>query len=966
MTLPHEMSHFWLNTIFNDVKALNEIGGLSEQYMIEMGNLWEFLGITDEQTELTRDQQELFATLTEQYLTNKTALGKDTEYAISAYLEYVPVAYGSFLDFGYIDSNNKMQNPIMTEKTKDWFDRFFTSWNIDGLPTPKEIEIYRPTINPNKSDVKAREDDMSEEQSKQDTYTKNLREQQEEQLTPDEKIEVASQMREYEKEAEELFEIDDGKEETDGRWSFMRFGRETNTKKQNLGRERLFREAYKWSKKNPEKALEIAMGDPRFIHNDSPIDRGILIRVVRVNTDIVKDQDTKDELYLNFVYTKSMSGKTLGLSNDTHDAMFLEGIGKATINFEKKFLLKRYGKFKSDNEASIMFEKQLDKMVGEFGLRIKDDTSEENISRQIESMLRIAEETFGKADGNLLYQMAIPKSLLKNRNKFEAYAKKLIKEHVGALPSKDYEKELMTLATRAQVSNKDLNSMEKFKYIAASRAIADYQDFLIKSEIPLTISDKVISGLFSRAMLSAPSTHAKNLISNVIEMPAIKTALTAKYGVNEVSRGLMNEYQRKYTKIYENSLLSIPQMHTLTDKSLIAGEAYRVDYTNAINFAGKKFGGLTLFGVRTWIPDPFALLGRSDTYFRNKSYIATLAHIATKQAKKEGRSPDAVFAELNIIDQGTPSEARLEAILVSNISVFTQDGELAKLATNVRNSIDQYTAPLMGANKYGLGTMLIPYARTPSNIFQLGVEATVSPVSLAATYVKRKVDLAKVSFEINKLQNEGASADKIKVQQDIQADLKESDLFSTKQYIDVAHLISGFALYGLLVTALSDDYEPPYEVGQRYDRKKRYDSIKIDNTWIKLDALGIASIPVRLMLAAKEDQKWRKIAIGTAEQIPIDFGGIKYAWENPAKGIPSFIEGQATKAVPNILTSLGRPLMRDLLGEGYDYRDHIPFVDNYKGKIGSKIATRLGMDGRARRDDFLIHMWASFISVDKK
>ena len=173
---------------------------------------------------------------------------------------------------------------------------------------------------------------------------------------------------------------------------------------------------------------------------------------------------------------------------------------------------------------------------------------------------------------------------------------------------------------------------------------------------------------------------------------------------------------------------------------------------------------------------------------------------------------------------------------------------------------------------------------------------------------------------------------------------------SVKQYIDITHLATA-ATIAATVLATGADYEPPYIVGQRYDQQKHYDSIKLGNTWVKIDSLGTLEIPLRLIISVKDRKTWTKAVEGSIDKLPIDFGGLKYAITNPKKGVPYFIESQLTKGIP-AATSLTRPIVRETGLELSTY-----------GKIGSRFAKRLGLDGRENTINDWIHMLASFVSV---
>jgi hypothetical protein len=60
-TLPHEFAHFWLEKVFG---LTHNAALINDRVVQQFGPLFEMLGVMDEQTQLTTDQHEAFATMT--------------------------------------------------------------------------------------------------------------------------------------------------------------------------------------------------------------------------------------------------------------------------------------------------------------------------------------------------------------------------------------------------------------------------------------------------------------------------------------------------------------------------------------------------------------------------------------------------------------------------------------------------------------------------------------------------------------------------------------------------------------------------------------------------------------------------------------------------------------------------------------------------------------------------------------
>ena len=82
------------------------------------------------------------------------------------------------------------------------------------------------------------------------------------------------------------------------------------------------------------------------------------------------------------------------------------------------------------------------------------------------------------------------------------------------------------------------------------------------------------------------TTQTKNLVGNKFENWIVRAAIATKYGKSQVSTETITKERNRLTKIYESSLLSIPQMENLSDPTLVHGEGYGLS-DNSVNIAGK-------------------------------------------------------------------------------------------------------------------------------------------------------------------------------------------------------------------------------------------------------------------------------------------------------------------------------------------------------------------------------------------
>lgn len=899
-SLPHEMAHFWLQEMFNRMQTED----VPESARTSWNELSRVLGITPDQRTLTADQQEKFANLTEAYIFNKTALPAGTEPVIKDYMEYVPERYNSFLDMGWVDGNGVVQNPILNEDSKRWFDAYYSGMGLFGdSPTMTKFAVSNE---PAKEDVRTERQEILD-----DAHKEVIRTRQDAEKTIDENVpvetkqKIVDKIQDYDAAAKDFLapaeNSDDINDKKRSVWQktldILHAGRGTDTREETMAK------VNDWVKKHWDEALAIATLNPNYYDNPTEIPTSLLIRAVsEQNT----DPAIKDLLRANFAMAKSLEMKTGGLNNDTHDSMFLIGLGKIQNNLNQAYALKRFGATKNATA-------RVDSEIAKFCERYASDVMSGRKSWQ--DVMVLAATEFGKVDGidsQVLSQTQLPKNA--SRQDFIKYMKHLIKVQAGAEMSGEQIAKFNEVATAAQIASTDLDSESESVYLAASAALRRYHDFVAESIVADNWFDKVAGQYFNRAMLSGLTTQTKNLVGNKFENWIVRAAIATKYGKSQVSTETITKERNRLTKIYESSLLSIPQMENLSDPTLVHGEGYGLS-DNSVNIAGIRLQTLG----KTSIPDPLAMLGRSDFYFRREVYLASLAARATQYATENNLDPDVVFKEFKKLSttNETAGDARKEAILMGHTAVFTQNGSLAQALNKVRRVLNEMI-PL--GRRYGLGNLIAPFTKTPSNIVEMGARAIVSPFTSIYEYATTK---------------------------DV----------SLQHRVDLGNLAGALLLFAV-TAALSGDYEPPYKVGEKYDAKRHYDSLRIGGVWIKLDSFGAMETPLRLLLGAISSAKgaWPRVVAGTFAQIPVDISKLEYALTKPAKGGTSFLEGELGKFIPTIASDAAKAL---------GHQSGIVLDSPYL--MGNKTIRKLGLDGAEPSvNDWIRLVGMGIIQIDNK
>ena len=821
-TLPHEMAHYWANTIFNLVKSGKYNN--NPDFMAQAMGMFRMLGVGMNQDTLTRDQQEMFASMTEAVIFGMAPIPQGTELPMTAFLNWVPEKYKSILDIGYRDSEGKIVNPILDKQAVEWFNAWYANGNLPAIEaSPLMVENSNPEtgdrILPSTAEVmKVRATEMTTESDNLKRAREEMQRETTEATPTSERAAAAGAdvMIQSQKGNMELSEPPAEKKK--GIMSYLIPGRGTNT------REGMFAAARDYIKANPEHANEVAFGHPNLVPNDTGVDRAILIRSLMEN---YKEGDPEyAELYHNLAETVSLAGKTPGLSNDMNFQFYLEAVRRITDGMEGVAAIK-YAGTRNLNKARRTFNSDIDAFIQEHvGKVLSAGADTDRREMLIKQMLAEASVKFGGDDIKQLNQEDLRRGRsIKSTDRalFMEWANREIRKMLKATPDTDIINRTMELSEKAEKARKYLDSNEIAEVEAAGKTIREWQMFVAEKDVPETWTSKLIGSWYPKAMLYNINTHLVNMTGNAFNYGIVKAAVAAQYKQgNKVSNHSLTAERERLHKLYDSSLMNLAAMETPTTPTLLHGEQYN-----------PREGKSTIGKIADFSMD---LLGKEDALFRIRAYVDALGHIATADAIKTGGSPTELFNEYKKINnpKGTRAyEARLEALRISDIAVFQQTGVLSSALKKVRDALNF-------GQRGGLGTLLGPFVKTPANIVEQGARAILAPVTSTYHALGGK--------------------------------------WTIQDSLDTGY----FVLACILTMGLMADYEPPYEVPQRYDPNKPYDSIRIrgTDTWIKLDTFAAASVPLRIIASIATG---KGLGLGGAfEEIPL-IGDLVDAYEEAGR-----------------------------------------------------------------------------------
>ena len=784
-TLPHEMSHYWANTIFNLVKSGKYNN--NPDFMAQAMGMFRMLGVGMNQDTLTRDQQEQFATMTESVIFGMAPIPQGTELPMTAFLNWVPEKYKSILDIGYRDSTGRIVNPILDKQAVDWFNAWYANGTLPAIEmSPLEAQNTNDEqdnrIIPSSSEVmKVRATEMKTEADDLKRARTEQTKEAEEAMPTSERAAANGASVVIESQPSNIELSTPPAEKKKSIISHLIPGRGTNT------REGMFVAARDYIAENREHAEEVAFGHPNEIMNDTGVDRAILIRALMEEYD--RSDPKYGELYHNLAETVSLAGKTPGLSNDMNFQFYLSAVKQITDGMEAVAAIK-YAGTRNLDKARRTFNSDIDAFIQENANKILS-ASAENKEILVKKMFAEAAVKFKGDESMFLNQEELHRVRgIKSKEAFIDWANREIRKMLKATPDSAMINKIMEESEKAQKAVKYLDSEDYGELAGGGKAIREWQMAVKEEQVPETWYSKLIGSWYPKAMLYNINTHTVNIGGNLINYGIVKSAVAAQYKEgNKVPESALKKERERLRFLYNSSLISVAGMRNPTSPTLLHGEQYN-----------PREGKSTIGKIVDFSMD---LLGKEDNWFRTMAYVDALGYIATADAKKTGQSPTDLFREYKKLNQikGTRAyEARQEALNIADIAVFQQNGTLARNLKKVRDALN------MGQTT-GLGTLLGPFVKTPANIVEIGARAIAAPVT--STYHAVKGD------------------------------------WSIQDTISTGY----FALACILLMGMMADYEPPYETPKPYDPNKPYDSVRIrgTNMWIKLDTFAAASIPMRII-----------------------------------------------------------------------------------------------------------------------
>lgn len=230
---------------------------------------------------------------------------------------------------------------------------------------------------------------------------------------------------------------------------------------------------------------------------------------------------------------------------------------------------------------------------------------------------------------------------------------------------------------------------------------------------------KTVAGVrtfYINALLSSPTTHAVNVISNaavaaqqVFERSAARGISALRGGDTGVASGEATAMMFATVRSIQDGLRYAAKTAKTGDSSWNATKVEQAMATPEVNAMATQTGfGRAVSYMGRFLPT--RMMGAEDEFFKVVGYRAEAAALAVRQATREGLTGDAYKLRVKDLIDNPPESIRLEAADAALYRTFNQ--RLGKAGQGLM----QWRENIPG------GWLLLPFVRTPSNIFKYGME----------------------------------------------------------------------------------------------------------------------------------------------------------------------------------------------------------------------------------------------------
>lgn len=675
-TLPHELAHFWLDNMWQFARS----GKASDAYMNNFNGVLDWLGVKENQINLTRAQQEKFARGYEKYLLNG--------YAPSGLIQGAFDDYDKWLQKVYNDARELKVK--LTPDAIEFFDTM-TTGELPEYDVPEtQAQIREQNIEQMNKDIETARKFVVEKQAEYNNFdggnviTKDT--------VPVTTEGEKKQSRAYTNQA-----------------SILGIAEQLNYNKADIAEQNKL--ASEYVKNNLDEARQVVNGQKEAPKNilKNAIYNAYLKEMLAIGD---------NEAYVNALKNQSLeltrAGQEIASQRGAIENIFDAGYWIRRIETLKKTKLanQKFGNgwTASEQEQALskmndFIKNKVEAVMSEF----MDATAEEQKKIAEKLSKEIAAEFKVKPDTKLYQSMYEPSEVRTRTNAYN-YIYKYINSALGLDLTKAQYNEIIakTMAIQKSIeTTRNRNGNPSALFFKNISEMENYANSIEPSPALAILTSTVGRG----NMLFSPKTIALNIESNIVNF--FTEAITRRIQNGAVNMAVdpqaIKDYLAYSREVFNTSGYQVSSMPSLDPTTQILSEKMT---TTAGDRAVDKLGRFfeqTIFKYG---------LGAPDLFFKDMTFVDTANVLATKEAKGDSKKATELFKDICLIEPKTAKGKELREIAINEalVATYQNKGKTSDLALGIRNAINK------ASGSANLGDMLSPFVKTPANVIGLGFD----------------------------------------------------------------------------------------------------------------------------------------------------------------------------------------------------------------------------------------------------
>lgn len=883
-TLPHELSHFWLDNMMMYSRLAS--AAQNEGFARVWNNIKRYLDIDDRQDVVNVAQAEKYTSAYMQYIrNNKTAPVSDLGFkGLDEYIGDISLDY-------FENALHKEQDGSYTSELEE-----LTPEIVDALQalTTTDLQKYKDII----IDMQ-----MSEATSEDITDAKLGAEATLEQMRSSGIAEMRVQQNKQIEQGIKAAETDAQPIETPKTTAEMKTAEETNAKIPSSRYEIGTTDTESFAKAREIIAKDRNLAEQIIAENPGGITDGISNQFIALELAQQAVQQGKNAMpYLeSFVNGESGSGASLRVASllNTPEFAWAKDMYEASKARDYALALRMRPGVKNAlmRKSAIVraMETKLDEYVEDlYPQLLQAQSYEEQVKLINDWGNNVAKEIGVQPSTELWYQTVGGNVGVKKTDFSKAvdYQKRKLKEFlkskIGATLSDTEQLKIRELHRNAIDALRELNTDptnrdKKIEFIKQTRT---YQDYLNALQ-PANWATSLFASIPRASMLFRISTQVKNTVGTRVEILLSDINRNLRYGTGNLisdkditaeikdsmdmfsiggfSPDVQESFFESPTLAWGEKQFSLIARGGEKRGAVLSKERLAQDAKDIAEYARnnwksddptyKKAWGATKIALgvleRT-TGKSFDILAYSDAFMKADIAVKESAKMATFIAKTEGKEKGwtneqikarayELFADArSFIPKTTVGQSiRKRAVEQAKLETFIKSGTLSQVANNIRNSLNL-------GKESGIGTFIAPFVSTPANVMQLGVDY--------ATGWWRRFGTQTIKTKDGKTVELGWKECKQRIIDNVKAGkpINEYDM----QYLEKGYRGSYGGLFLLTMMALfagakalgdgdEIDYVPPYQSLSARERQYykavnggKYNCLKIGDVWVNAEYFG--------------------------------------------------------------------------------------------------------------------------------